>query len=73
MRLRSGAARLFLRPQDIAAFIEPHIEQGPELIDRAAPVGIVTGIRGSFRYRTARALGPTLIPARRRGGCARTP
>ncbi len=53
--LRRGEA--FLRPQDIAAFIEPHIEQGPELIDRAAPVGIVTGIRGSFRYRTARALG----------------
>jgi len=47
----------FLQPQGIAAFIEPHIEQGPELIDRDASVGIVTGIRGSFRYRSARAVG----------------
>ncbi len=49
--LRTGQA--WLDPARIALFIEPHIEQGPHLIDAGAPVGIVTGIRGSFRYRKA--------------------
>jgi beta-ureidopropionase / N-carbamoyl-L-amino-acid hydrolase len=48
--LRAGAG---LNPEDIAAFIEPHIEQGPVLVTRGRPVGIVTGIRGSFRHRHA--------------------
>ncbi|MEZ2330184.1 Zn-dependent hydrolase [Mesorhizobium sp. RCC_202] len=34
----------------IAAFVEVHIEQGPRLIAAGAPVGIVTGIAGGFRY-----------------------
>ena len=34
-------------------FIEPHIEQGPILEKKKIPLGIVTGIRGSFRYRDA--------------------
>ena len=34
-------------------FIEPHIEQGPVLEKKKIPLGIVTGIRGSFRYRDA--------------------
>ncbi|MFD2237563.1 Zn-dependent hydrolase [Aureimonas populi] len=41
----------------IGLFIEPHIEQGPALVDANRPVGIVTGIRGSFRYRQARCIG----------------
>ncbi len=49
--LREGAA--FLHPSDILCFIEPHIEQGPILINAKRPIGIVTGIRGSFRYRHA--------------------
>ena len=50
-RLRSGAGHLC--PESIRAFIEPHIEQGPVLLDVGAPFGIATGIRGSFRHRTA--------------------
>jgi beta-ureidopropionase / N-carbamoyl-L-amino-acid hydrolase len=41
----------------VAGYIEAHIEQGPVLIAEDLPVGIVTGIRGSFRYRTARCEG----------------
>jgi len=39
------------------AYIEPHIEQAPVLEIEDLPVGIVTGIRGSFRYRTAKCIG----------------
>lgn len=53
--LRAGNA--YLRPADIAMFIEPHIEQGPVLIEKQLPIGIVTGIRGSFRYREAKCIG----------------
>lgn len=53
--LRAGNA--FLDATKIALFIEPHIEQGPVLLERRLPVGIVTGIRGSFRYRDARCVG----------------
>jgi beta-ureidopropionase / N-carbamoyl-L-amino-acid hydrolase len=53
--LRAGTPHL--DPKNIAMFIEPHIEQGPLLVERAVPVGIVTGIRGSFRYRDARCIG----------------
>jgi N-carbamoyl-L-amino-acid hydrolase len=51
------AAEPHLDPARIAMFIEPHIEQGPVLAERGYPVGIVTGIRGSFRYREARCIG----------------
>lgn len=53
--LRSGHSHLEARR--IAAFIEPHIEQGPVLVSSDQPVAIVTGIRGSFRYRHAACLG----------------
>jgi len=43
--------------KDICAFIEPHIEQGPILEKIKKPLGIVTGIRGSFRYRSAKCVG----------------
>ncbi len=49
--LRQGQAHLV--PQAIRCFVEPHIEQGPALIGNGCPIGIVTGIRGSFRHRTA--------------------
>lgn len=38
-------------------FLELHIEQGPVLVERKRPLGIVTGIRGSSRARNARCLG----------------
>lgn len=53
--LRQGEA--YLSRERIAVFIEPHIEQGPDLVARNRPAGIVTGIRGSLRYRSARCLG----------------
>ncbi|WP_291295031.1 hydantoinase/carbamoylase family amidase [Elioraea sp.] len=53
VRARSAS----LDPGRIAWFIEPHIEQGPALVEAALPVGIVTGIRGSIRYRNCRAIG----------------
>lgn len=53
--LRAG--RPHLDPAGILMFIEPHIEQGPVLEARGLPLGIVTGIRGSFRFRTGLVLG----------------
>ncbi|WP_217568870.1 Zn-dependent hydrolase [Mesorhizobium sp. GbtcB19] len=41
----------------IAVFVEAHIEQGPRLVAAEAPVGIVTGIAGGFRYVDAKCLG----------------
>lgn len=49
--LRAGQAGL--APRDVALFIEPHIEQGPVLDEAGEPLGIATGIRGSFRHRDA--------------------
>ncbi len=54
-RLSRGEA--WLEPSNIRMFIEPHIEQGPCLVSEGVPIGIVTGIRGSFRHRSARCLG----------------
>lgn len=39
------------RPGDIAAFLELHIEQGTTLAQAGIPVGIVTSIAGTRRYR----------------------
>ncbi len=41
----------------LRGYVELHIEQGPVLIGRDIPLGLVTGIRGSFRYREARVFG----------------
>lgn len=37
------------RPQDAAAYVEVHIEQGPVLESSAEPLGVVTGIVGQTR------------------------
>ncbi|MQR01194.1 allantoate amidohydrolase [Glaciimonas soli] len=37
-------------PTDLLGFVEVHIEQGPVLLGRDLPVGIVTSIAGSCRY-----------------------
>lgn len=41
----------------IAAFLEFHIEQGPVLVERKLPVGVVTGIRGNIRHHRLRCVG----------------
>jgi beta-ureidopropionase / N-carbamoyl-L-amino-acid hydrolase len=46
-----------ISPKSIAAWIELHIEQGPVLVARDMPIGIVTGIRGSFRHRMVECIG----------------
>ena len=55
--VRAGAG--WLGPESVDAFLELHIEQGPVLDAREVPVGIVTGIPGSRRYRQARISGET--------------
>ncbi len=41
------------RRQDILAYLEVHIEQGPVLLNSDVPVGVVTAIAGSVRYALA--------------------
>lgn len=53
--IREG--RALLDPTAIACFIEPHIEQGPVLVEEGIPVAVVSGIRGSLRYPQARVEG----------------
>ncbi|WP_439594356.1 hydantoinase/carbamoylase family amidase [Falsiroseomonas sp.] len=53
--IRQGRASL--AAGRIAWFLEPHIEQGPELVEAGIPAAIVTGIRGSLRHRNCRAIG----------------
>ncbi|MCY0876754.1 MAG: Zn-dependent hydrolase [Firmicutes bacterium] len=55
--------------QDIAAFLELHIEQGLRLIRSSTPIGVVTGICGIYRERVvitgqANHAGTTLLPDR---------
>ncbi len=42
---------------DLRGYAELHIEQGPVLEGTQIPLALVTGIRGSFRYRDAKVLG----------------
>jgi N-carbamoyl-L-amino-acid hydrolase len=53
--MREG--RALLDPASLHAFIEPHIEQGPVLVEEGLPVAVVTGIRGSLRYPRASVTG----------------
>jgi N-carbamoyl-L-amino-acid hydrolase len=46
-----------LDKRTIAAWVELHIEQGPVLVARELPIGIVTGIRGNVRHRTVECVG----------------
>jgi N-carbamoyl-L-amino-acid hydrolase len=46
-----------LTAANVRGFIELHIEQGPVLVNENAPVGIVTGIRGTIRLRNASCIG----------------
>lgn len=42
-------AALKREPSTLAGFVEVHIEQGPVLLNRGLPVGVVTSIAGSVR------------------------
>jgi len=42
----AGAAR---RGEDLLGYVEVHIEQGPVLEERGAPVGVVSGVAGATR------------------------
>jgi N-carbamoyl-L-amino-acid hydrolase len=52
-----GQRRRLLEPDQIRAYLELHIEQGPRLMAEAIPAAVVTGIRGCKRFRNARCLG----------------
>lgn len=54
---RVGKGEPLLDPAAVFAWIELHIEQGPVLVARDLPVGIVTGIRGNIRHRTVECVG----------------
>jgi N-carbamoyl-L-amino-acid hydrolase len=56
--LRVVAARTqLLDPAALSHFVELHIEQGPVMVARGVPVGLVSGIRGNHRHPAARAVG----------------
>jgi N-carbamoyl-L-amino-acid hydrolase len=44
------ARQALMAPDDLACFLELHIEQGPVMVARGWPVALVTGIRGNVRY-----------------------
>lgn len=46
-----------LDARDVFAWLELHIEQGPVLVARQLPIGIVTGIRGNIRHREVACIG----------------
>jgi N-carbamoyl-L-amino-acid hydrolase len=46
-----------LDPRSVHAWLELHIEQGPVLVARQLPIGIVTGIRGNIRHRVVECVG----------------
>ena len=53
----TGTALPFLDKARIAAYFELHIEQGPILHHRGLAIGVVTGIRGALRARSAKTIG----------------
>jgi N-carbamoyl-L-amino-acid hydrolase len=54
---RIAAGEPLVDPRSIGAYLELHIEQGPIMIARQAPVGVVTGIRGMLRHISAHCRG----------------
>jgi N-carbamoyl-L-amino-acid hydrolase len=52
-----AARRALADPAGLSHFVELHIEQGPVMVARKVPVGLVSGIRGNHRHPAARAIG----------------
>ncbi len=50
---RIAAGERLIDPRSIGAWLELHIEQGPIMVAREVPVGVVTGIRGVLRHISA--------------------
>ena len=51
------AGRPLIALDRITGYLELHIEQGPLLIGKNLPAGLVSGIRGALRHRCVRCLG----------------
>lgn len=71
----AAIAALARDPARLAAYIEVHIEQGPVLLDRGLPLGVVTSIAGSVRMSAtvtgvASHAGTTPMPMRRDAAAA---
>jgi N-carbamoyl-L-amino-acid hydrolase len=64
----SAGTRL-LDPARLSHFVELHIEQGPVMVARGVPVGLVSGIRGNHRHPAARCIGEAAHSAPCRAGC----
>ena len=68
--VRAGKAAL--DPAGIAAWVEVHIEQAPQLVEAGISVAIGTGVPGNFRYPKVRILGEHAhvgLPRRFRKDC----
>ena len=65
-------ARHLVDPAHFHCWMELHIEQGPVLVAKDKPVGIVTGIRGNVRTRASSAAARPRIRVPCHGGCATT-
>lgn len=52
-----SAGRAIVDAARVGCYFELHIEQGPVMVAREIPVGIVTGIRGNYRHPTATCAG----------------
>jgi N-carbamoyl-L-amino-acid hydrolase len=52
-----GQPSASLSPDNLACWLELHIEQGPLLIGRDVPIGIATAIRGNIRHAQAKCFG----------------
>jgi len=52
-----GQAGAVLSGENLACWLELHIEQGPLLIGRDVPIGIATAIRGNIRHAGAKCFG----------------
>jgi N-carbamoyl-L-amino-acid hydrolase len=52
-----AARTRLLDPASLSHFVELHIEQGPVMVARGVPVGLVSGIRGNHRHPNARCVG----------------
>ena len=71
------SGRPLLSSEDVAAYYELHIEQGPVLVQHECAVGVVSGIQGILRYSAIKCLGEeghsgAIPPALRRDAAAAT-
>ncbi len=53
----AGQDGAVLSRENLACWLELHIEQGPLLIERDVPIGIATAIRGNIRHAAAKCFG----------------